>query len=243
MTDLSSRRVLVTGASSGIGKATAIALSAAGAKVALMARSADELEALAEQTGGVAVPCDVSDLDAVVEAVDRAAEELGGLDAVANVAGLARFGSPTEGDPAEWRTMFDVNVMGLLHVTHAAIGHLKRNDLGDIVNLSSMSGRRIASVGSTVYSATKHAVHAISEGTRREVAEHGIRVTTIAPGFVDTPIFEHIEDDDQRQQMRRTLDEQGLPVESVAAQIVHVIGQPAEVNLLEIAMVNPAQTS
>lgn len=243
MARLDSRRILVTGASSGIGRATAVALAAEGATVALMARNRDELESLAEETGGVAVPADVSDRAQVDRAVARAAVELGGLDGLANIAGLARFGSPTAGDRDEWREMFEVNVLGLLNVTHAATPHLTDADVSDIVNLSSMSGRRIASVGSTVYSATKHAVHAISEGTRRELAERGVRVTTIAPGFVDTSIFDHIADDERRAEMRRTLDEQGLAVEAVAAQIVHVVSQPAGVNLLEIAMVNPAQTS
>lgn len=243
MADLSDRRILVTGASSGIGRATAVALAEAGAAVAILARSADALDELAQAIGGVAVPADVADLDATRRAVDTAAQELGGLDGLANIAGLARFGSPTEGDPAEWRAMFDVNVMGLLHATHAATPHLRRASRGDIVNLSSMSGRRIASVGSTVYSATKHAVHAISEGTRRELAGDRIRVTTIAPGFVETPIFDHIEDDDERARMHRTLEEQGLSADDVARQIVHVLAQPPEVNLLEVAMVNLAQSS
>ncbi len=173
--------------------------------------------------------------------MDGAASELGGLDVLANVAGVSRPGSPSAGDPADWRLMVDVNLLGLLHVTRAAVPHLRRADHADIVNLSSMSGRRLASVPGTVYSATKFAVHTVGEGLRRELGPEGIRVTTIAPGYVDTAIFDDVDDPDRREELTETVEEQGLAPEAVAAQIVHVVSQPPDVNLIEVALMSMRQ--
>ena len=243
MGTLDGRRALVTGASSGIGEETARALRRAGAEVALLARSADRLDELARELGAVAVPADVADGEAVETAVADAADRLGGIDLLANIAGVARPGSPSAGDPADWRLMLDVNVLGLLQVTRAVVPHLREAGRGDIVNLSSMSGRRLASVSGTVYSATKFAVHTISEGLRRELAGDGIRVTTIAPGYVDTAIFDDVDDPDQRVELREIVREQGLDPATVADQIVHVASQPPDVNLLEVAMMSLRQQS
>lgn len=241
MADLGDRRILVTGASSGIGEAIARALAAEGATVALMARSAVRLEALAVDIGGIAVPGDVTDPAAVDTAVGRAAASMGGIDGLVNDAGVARFDSPTQGDPADWRLMFEVNVLGLLSVTRSVVPHLRAAGRGDLVNISSMSGRRIHSPEATVYAASKFAVHAISEGLRRELNPDGIRVVTIAPGYVDTPIFSGMEDDERRRELEETVESVGLDPGSVAAQVVHAISQPAEVNLVEIAMMNIRQ--
>lgn len=241
MSRLAGRRVLVTGASSGIGRAVATAVAAEGGRLALVARRADVLEELAGSLPGehLTVPADVTDLDAARDAVATAAEQLGGIDAVVNNAGVAVTGTIRDTDPGEWQRMFDVNVVALLAVTHAAIPHLVEADPGDIVNVSSMSGRRRASVTLGVYSGTKHAVHVISDSLREELREDGVRVTIISPGFVRTSIFDG--DGDLQQQYRERMQEQGLPVEVVADQVVHALAQPAGVDLLEIAMISTDQ--
>jgi NADP-dependent 3-hydroxy acid dehydrogenase YdfG len=236
--DLTGRRVLVTGASSGIGAATARAVAAAGGRVALLARRAEPLAALATELGGVAVPTDVTDADGVVRtAIDRAAEELGGLDGVVNAAGLVRPGAVADGDPDGWRAMFDVNVLGLLQVSQAAIPHLRAAGRGDVVNLSSMSGRRVGSTEMAVYAASKAAVHTISEGLRRELRPDGIRVAVVAPGLVDTPIFEGM-DDRTSQRLRAATAEKGLPVDTVADAIVRVLAAPPELVHVEVALLS-----
>jgi NADP-dependent 3-hydroxy acid dehydrogenase YdfG len=271
-TPLAGRRVLVTGASAGIGAATARAIVGAGGRVALLARSRDRLDALvrsleaeapdpgpaadrdrpfrgdevaaAEQPSGpvaVAVAADVVDPEAVRAAVDRAAEALAGLDGVVNAAGVARPGPVATTSPADWQAMLDVNVRGLLHVTQAALPHLVRAGTSDVVNVSSMSGRRVGSPAMGVYAASKAAVHALSEGLRREVAEEGVRVSIIAPGFVRTGIFAG-----QDTEAARTLgargEEVGLPPEQVADRIVEVLAAPPGVVHLEVAIASIDQS-
>ena len=167
--ELDGRRVLVSGASSGIGEATARELAERGARVACLARSKDKVEALAEEIGGVAL------------AADEAADSPGGLDAVANVAGIQLLAPFSDGRTDEWRRLLDVNVLGLCLVTHAALGHIREAGGGDIVNMSSIAGRRVTGDTSAVYNGTKFAVHAISESLRRELHSDGIRVIVISP--------------------------------------------------------------
>lgn len=237
---LADRRILVTGASSGIGLATARAARAAGARVALLARRAEVLAGLAAELDAVAVPADVTDPQATREAVDHAADKLGGLDAVVNAAGVLRPGLVAETDPADWRIMMEVNLLGVLQVTHAAIPHLRASSAArDIVTVSSMSGRRLGSPGMGVYAASKAAVHMACEGLRRELGPEGIRVSVIAPGFVDTPIFQG--DSAEVDRLRRAAREVGLPAEDVAAGIVHVLGAPAHLMHAEVAMLSVAQ--
>lgn len=243
MGELDGRRVLVTGASSGIGEACARAIAADGGRVALLARSRQDLERLASELGGraVASPADVTDRAALRGAVGHAADALGGIDGLVNAAGVARPGRIADGDPDDWRLMFDVNVTGLLEATHAALPHLTANDHADVVNLSSMSGRRRASVAMTVYSATKHAVHVISDGLAEELRPAGVRVTAVSPGFVRTPIFDEVPDDETRRRYQDAMQDQGLAVDDVARQVLHVLRQPAGVELVEIAMLSMRQ--
>ncbi len=233
----SGRRLLVTGASSGIGEATARALVAEGAQVALLARRRDALTALAEELDAVAVPADVVAPEATRAAVETAADRLGGLDGVVNAAGLVRPGPVATTDPAEWRTMLEVNVLGLLHATQAAIPYLRDAGRGDVVNVSSMSGRRLQTAEMGVYGATKAAVHTLSEGLRRELAEDRIRVTVLAPGLVDTPIFEGL-DDPVASRLREAAPRAGLRVEEVAGAIVDVIAAPEHLVHVEVAMIS-----
>lgn len=242
-TRLDGRRVLVTGGSSGIGRATAEAIVAEGGRVALVARDVRRLHEVAEPLGDAAVvePVDVADADIVAAAVGRAGEALDGLDAIVNAAGVVRPGGIDTTGPDDWKATFDVNVLGLLNVTRAALPLLRDNELADVVNLSSMSGRRRASVEMTVYSASKFAVHVISDGLREELTPDGIRVTMISPGFVRTPIFDDTADDEIRERFQEALATKGLDPHDVAAQVVHALTQPAGVNLFEIAVMSTNQ--
>lgn len=237
---LAGRRLLVTGASSGIGRATAVAAAAAGARVALLARSHEVLEELATEVGAVATPADVTDPEAVRRAVAAAAEQLAGLDGVVNAAGVARPGPVATTSPSDWQLMLDVNVQGLLQVTQAALPHLVAAGRADVVNVSSMSGRRVGSPEMGVYAATKAAVHALSEGLRRELAGDGVRVSVLAPGHVSTGIFDDQAADAARR-LARTGRDIGLDPRRVADRIVEVLAAPPDVIHVEVAMVSAAQ--
>lgn len=241
MSQLGGRRVLVTGASSGIGEAVARACADAGARVACLARRAERVTALADELGGVAVPADVRDVPGTRRAVDEAAAALGGLDAVVNNAGVALPGPIAEADPEDWRTMLEVNVLGLLVVTQAAIGHLRAAERGDIVMVSSMSGRRVPGSNSGVYAGTKHAVHALSQALRRELSPDAIRVAVIAPGFVRTGIFADLDDPDARRRLQERLVNEGIDPQVVARQVVQILAEPPEVNVYEVAVLATAQ--
>lgn len=242
-TDLAGRRILITGATSGIGRATAEAVVAAGGAVALLARSETEVGALADQLGeaAVAAPGDVTDDGSVAAAVDVAATGLGGLDGVVCSAGAVRPGGILQTTPDDWRATFEVNVLGVLHVVGAALPHLRAAPLADVVNISSMSGRRRASVAMGIYSASKFAVHVLSDSLREELAPEGVRVTTVSPGYVRTPIFDEVVDDELRGEYQRRLATVGLDPAAVASQVVHALAQPAGVDLLEIAVVSTRQ--
>lgn len=239
MARLEGRRVLVTGASSGIGAATARACAAAGARVACLARRADRVEALAAEIGGAAVAADVADEEAAQQGVDEAAAALGGLDAVVNNAGAMTLGPVVDGPVEDWRTMLDVNVLGLLVVTQAALLHMRREGRGDVVLMSSMSGRRVPNAAAAVYAATKHAVHALGDGLRRQLHADGIRVAVIAPGIVNTGFGEG--DDEASRRIQRLQSEIGLAPEDVARQVVWVLGEPPHVTVHEIALLPTAQ--
>lgn len=230
---LAGRRVLVTGASSGIGAATARALAGAGARVALLARRAELLAELADTVpGAVAVPADLTDDDAAAAAVEQAAGRLGGLDALVNAAGVFHAGpvaSDGPGTPQQWRQMFGLNVVALLVTTRAAAPHLERGVSPAVVNVSSMSGRRVPTAAGAVYAATKHAVHAVSDGLRMELAPRGVRVTTVAPGFVRTPILDDWPEGPLRDRFRERLDTVGLDPAVVADAVLHVLTSPAQV--------------
>ncbi len=237
------RRVLVTGASSGIGRATAVACLQAGAAVAILARRADRLQELADDFGAHPVVGDVADRSSAGDLIAQSVEALGGLDVLVNCAGIARPGLIEHADPADWAAMFDVNVLGLLAITQAAIPHLQASDGGaTIVNISSMSGRRVPSATGGTYAATKFAVHAISESLRQELQPIGIRVTTVSPGFVATEIFEREPDDPTAdsatvERYQRLMAAVGMSPADVASAIVHAISAPDSVTTVEIALV------
>lgn len=192
---------LVTGASSGIGEATAVALAARGAAVALVARRTDRLDGLAarlEKDGGTphVITADVTECAEAERAVATTVERLGRLDTVVNNAGVMLLG-PVVGAPVEeWDRMVDLNVKGLLYVAHAALPHLLEaaeqgpRRVADLVNVSSVAGR-VARSGAGVYNATKHAVGAFSEALRQEVTGRHVRVSLVEPGAVETELASH----------------------------------------------------
>jgi NADP-dependent 3-hydroxy acid dehydrogenase YdfG len=236
---LEGRVAAVTGASSGIGEATALALARAGAAVALAARRADRLAAVAEQLEGpsVVVEADIGDEQQAREFVQRAYDELGGLHILINNAGVMLLGPVTGADVEEWRRMISVNLLGLLYCTHAALPLIERSGGGDIVNLSSTAGRR-AEAGAAVYNMTKFGVHAFSEALRQEALHAGIRVTTVAPGFVETELQGHNRNPLVQQALAKSREQIGevLAPADIAEAIVNVVSQPAHVCINEIVV-------
>src|SRR3954471_2997002 len=180
---------LVTGASSGIGEATARALAAHGSTVAVAARRKDRLDALAGEIGGLAIEADVTDRAQAQAAVERTAQELGRLDTVINNAGVMLLGQIVDAPVEEWDRMIDLNLKGLLYVAHAALPHLLRaadsepRRVADLVNVSSVAGR-VARLGSGVYNLTKHGVGAFTESLRQEVTQRHVGVSLVAPRAV-----------------------------------------------------------
>jgi NADP-dependent 3-hydroxy acid dehydrogenase YdfG len=230
----------ITGASSGIGEATAVALAGAGAAVAIGARREDRLASLAERIEGdggraVALPVDVADEDSARSFVTGAHSQLGGLDILVNNAGVMLLG-PVEGAPTEqWRTMVNVNLLGLLYCTHAALPLMREAGRGHIVNLSSVAGRS-ANAGSAVDNLTKFGVGAFSEALRQEISGAGIRTTVIEPGFVDTELQGHNEHPAVREgieKMRESMPEV-LQAEDIAAGILYAVSQPQRVDVNEV---------
>ena len=230
----------VTGASSGIGEATAKALAGAGAAVALGARRVDRLEALAsgiDESGGraVAIELDVTDEDSAKAFISETQSQLGGLDILVNNAGVMLLGPVVGADTSQWRTMVEVNLLGLLYCTHAALPVMQEAGSGHIVNISSVAGRT-ANAGSAVYNLTKFGVGAFSEGLRQEISPAGIRTTIIEPGFVDTELQGHNEHPEVVkgiEQMREALPEV-LQAEDIAAGILYAVTQPQRVDVNEI---------
>jgi NADP-dependent 3-hydroxy acid dehydrogenase YdfG len=228
---------LVTGASSGIGAATARALTAAGVKVVAGARRVDRLEELAATADGEVVPLelDVADQQSVREAVVTAVDRFGGLDVVVNNAGVMLGGPIVGADTGEWDRMVRTNLLGSLYVTHAALPHLLARK-GTVVQISSTSGR-VASVMGGVYAATKFGVNAFAESLRQEVTGRGVRVVTIEPGMVDTEIADHIVDDDIRDMAKKMAGSmRTLRAEDVAAAVLYAVGQPEHVAVNEILL-------
>jgi clavulanate-9-aldehyde reductase len=236
---LEGRVAAVTGASSGIGEATALALARAGAAVALAARRADRLAAVAEQLEGpsVIVEADIGDEQQAREFVQRAHDELGGLHILINNAGVMLLGPVAGADVEEWRRMISVNLLGLLYCTHAALPLIERSGGGDIVNLSSVAGRR-AEAGAAVYNMTKFGVHAFSEALRQEALHAGIRVTTVAPGFVETELQGHNRNPLVQQALAKSREQIGevLAPADIAEAIVNVVSQPPHVCIGEIVV-------
>ena len=234
---------VVTGASSGIGEATVRSLAAEGAAVVAGARRKERLDGLVEEVtrdGGkaIAVDCDVTDEQQAHALVDQAIEEFGRIDILVNNAGVMLLSKVEKGLSDEWRQMFDVNVLGLLYATDAAVEAMKRQGSGHIVNVSSVAGRKTRPTGG-VYSGTKFAVNAISEALRQELLEDGIRITMVEPGAVATELTDHITDEEVREGLKQRNIEP-LQSEDIANAIAYAVSQPQRVSVNEI-LIRPTQ--
>ena len=245
MNGLKGKVAVVTGASSGIGEATAGALAAEGASVVVAARREDRLEDLVERINGnggkaLAVACDVTDEQQAHELIQRAKDEFGRVDILVNNAGVMQLSKVQRGLSDEWRTMFEVNVLGLLYATDAAIEVMKEQGSGHLVNISSLASRGTRP-GLGVYSGTKMAVNGISESIRQELLENNIRVTMVEPGAVETELPDHITDEEAREGLSALLEQlEPLKAEDIANAIVYVVTQPERVSINEI-LIRPSQ--
>ncbi len=246
MSSLDGTVALVTGASSGIGEATARALAVQGAKVAVAARRLERLERLASEIGreghtALAIKADITDQEQAIEAVERTVDELGRLDIVVNNAGQMLLGPIEDAPTEEWDRMIDLNLKGLINTTHAALPHLlaaaasSRRGCADVVNISSVAGR-VARAGSGVYNLTKHGVGAFSESLRQEFASRKVRTILIEPGAVDTELSDHIRDGVREQVRERFADIQTLESADVADAIAYAVTRPWHVSINELLL-------
>jgi len=244
MAKLDGKVAVITGASSGIGEATAEALAAEGASVVVAARREDRLSDLVERingNGGKALPveCDVTDEEQAHGLIQKAKDEYGQVDILVNNAGVMQLSKVEKGLSDEWRTMFNVNVLGLLYATDAAVQVMKEQGSGHLVNISSVAGRRSrATTG--VYSGTKFAVNAISEALREELLEDNIRVTMVEPGAVETELATHITDEEAQEALSGILELDILQPEDIANAIAYVVTQPERVSINEV-LIRPTQ--
>lgn len=230
--ELRGKVALVTGASSGIGRATALALSDAGLRVAVGARRTDRLSALEGSAPGevMSVPLDVTSYDSVAHGVAQVVERFGRLDALISNAGVMLNGMILGADIRHWQRMVDTNLLGSMYAVHAALPHII-DAKGHIVQVSSTSGR-IASLGSGVYSATKFGVGAFTESLRQEVTTQGVRVTLIEPGFVATELTTHITDENSRRMAAEIADSmRTLQPGDIAEAVLYALRQPEHVSV------------
>jgi NADP-dependent 3-hydroxy acid dehydrogenase YdfG len=236
---LSGRVALIVGASSGIGEAAAVALADVGASVAVSARRAERLEALVqkiEAAGGrtIALPGDVAEEAVAASVVERTARHFGRLDILVNSAGIVQAGGVENADTAEWRRVIDVNLLATLYTCKAAIPHLKAQGSGDIINISSTSGRRAAGAFGP-YSASKFGLTGMTEGMRQELGGYGIRVCIVEPGATTTEVAEGITDPSVRELMRAHVTKEGaMKPQDVAAAIVFVASLPSRANVSQL---------
>ncbi|RVA33582.1 SDR family NAD(P)-dependent oxidoreductase [Mesorhizobium sp. M7D.F.Ca.US.004.03.1.1] len=234
MWKLNGKIALVTGASSGIGMATALALAAQGAVVAIAARRRQRLDDLAKRirdVGGeaLAIGADIADEEQATAMVSRVLESYGRLDMLFNVAGVGVAAPFQNTTTSEYRAMVDINILGLLYTINAALPAMKRQGSGHIVIVSSGTGRYIHP--SVVYSGTKHAASAMAESLRREIGKNGIRVTVIEPGAVKTEFTANMRDDVRLAVEQRLGDMEQLESEDIAAAMLYAVSQPPRVNV------------
>lgn len=241
---------LVTGASSGIGHATALELAREGTSVALVGRREDRLTDLAAEITGaggkaLVVPADIATAQAAAEAVERTVEGLGRLDTLVNNAGLMLLGPAPSADLNDWRRMIDINLMGLMYTAHAAVPHLVKaaaeepRQVADIVNIGSLAGRNAYAM-SAVYSATKFGVGAFSEALRQELARQHVRVSVIEPGSVDTELRTHNPDVIQQHIVAALGDIERLQSQDIADTVGYIVTRPRHVAVAEL-LVRPTE--
>jgi NADP-dependent 3-hydroxy acid dehydrogenase YdfG len=241
---------LITGASSGIGAATALALSAHGATVALAARRKDRLDALAanirqRHATALVLEVDITREDGATDAVDRTISELGRLDTLVNNAGMMLLGPAVDAPLAEWQQMVEINVLGLLYCAHAALPHLLRaaedspRRVADMVNVSSVAGR-VARSGSGVYNLTKHGVGAFTESLRQEVTKRHVRVSMVEPGATETELSGHNRPEVLDAIRTQFSDVERLQADDIADTITYIVTRPRHVAINEI-LIRPTE--
>ncbi|WP_046227953.1 SDR family NAD(P)-dependent oxidoreductase [Paenibacillus dauci] len=235
---------LITGASSGIGEATAKTLAAQGAAVAIVARRKDRLEQLAAEitaSGGKAlvIEADITDQKQAEQAVTRTVEEYGRLDTVVNNAGVMLLGPASDAPLEEWERMVSINVNGLLYVSHAALPHLVKSasisdrKVTDLINISSVAGRKTMA-GGAVYNLTKFGVAAFTDALRQEVAGQSVRVAAVEPGAVKTELSSHLRDEVREQSMKSFSDIELLEAQDIAEAIEYIVTRPRHVAVNEV---------
>jgi NADP-dependent 3-hydroxy acid dehydrogenase YdfG len=230
--------VVITGASSGLGEATARLLAEQGASVVLGARRVDRLQSLADELASkgakaIAIETDVTDRSQVKRLVDTAVQKYGRIDVVLNNAGLMPQSLLERLKIDEWDRMIDVNIKGVLYGIAAALPYMQKQKAGHIINVSSVAGHKVGP-GSAVYSATKWAVRALSEGLRQEVKSYNIRTTVISPGAVATELPNTITDTDVAERVNQLYEDVAIPADSFARAVAFAMSQPEDVDINEI---------
>jgi NADP-dependent 3-hydroxy acid dehydrogenase YdfG len=241
---------LITGASSGIGQATARALAAQGSAVAIVARRRDRLDELAQEIDGqggraLVIEADITSEEQARGAVERTVSELGRLDMLINNAGVMLLGPVEDAPLEEWERMVEVNVKGLLYCAHVALPHLLRSaedgprQVADLVNISSVAGR-VARLGSGVYNLTKHGVGAFSESLRQEVTERHVRVSLVEPGAVATELVSHNRPEIREQAAQTFGDIERLEADDIAEAITYIVTRPRRIAINEL-LIRPTE--
>ena len=233
--NIAGKVVVITGASSGLGEATARHLATLGAKLAIAARRTDRLDALAAELGGDVLirTVDVTDRDAMKALVDAAVDRFGRIDVMINNAGLMPLSPLDRLKIDDWDRMIDVNIKGVLYGIAAVLPVMQAQKSGHIINVSSVAGHKVRP-GSSVYSATKHAVRALTEGLRQEVKPYGLRTTIISPGAVDTELPASVTEADVGEGVQAMYAKTAIPAASFARAVAYAIGQPDDVDINEI---------
>ena len=236
-TNIQGKVVVITGASSGLGQATARLLSVQGATVVMGARRIDRLQALAQELAGggkaLAVATDVTQRDQVKRLVEATVQAYGRIDVMINNAGLMPHSPLERLKVDDWDRTIDVNIKGVLYGIAAALPYMKEQKSGQIINVSSVAGHKVGP-GSAVYAATKHAVRALSEGLRQEVKPYKIRTTVISPGAVATELPNSITEPDVSESIHKFYEAYAIPADSFARAVAFAMSQPEDVDVNEI---------
>lgn len=233
--------VIVTGASSGIGMAIAKKLSNNNHPVLLLSRRLEPMEEL-NLPNSLCKSVDVTDIKAMKQAISEAEKQFGKVDCLVNCAGVMLLGEPHKQSYEEWSNMIDVNIKGILTGTNIVLDDMVKRNEGTIINISSIAGRKIFD-NHAVYCGTKFAVHAITENMRKEVSESNVRVITIAPGVVETPLLSHTTDENIKEnysEWKKTI-EAGLEPEKIASCVEFAYNQPQDVCIREIVIAKTKQ--
>ena len=236
--NIAGKVIVITGASSGMGEATARDLAEKGAKIVLGARRKDRLDKIVEEIEAadgeaIALETDVTRLEDVQALVKAATDKFGKLDVIFNNAGLMPLSHLESLKIDEWNQMIDVNIKGTLYGIAAALPVFKEQKSGHVINVSSVYGHKTVATGA-VYCATKHAVRSLSEGLRQEVKDYNVRVTVISPGAVDTELTDHITEEGTGDEVRGSVKEIAVPARTMADMVSFAVSQPENVDVNEI---------